>query len=46
MEPEDLTALMNEYLSEMTNIATKHGGTIDKFRGDAMMVIFAAPTLG
>jgi class 3 adenylate cyclase len=43
MEPEDLTALMNEYLTEMTNIATKHGGTIDKFVGDAMMVIFGAP---
>jgi class 3 adenylate cyclase len=43
MEPEDLTALLNDYLSEMTAIATKWGGTIDKFVGDAMMVLFGAP---
>jgi adenylate cyclase len=43
MEPEDLTSLLNEYLTEMTRIAMKWGGTIDKFVGDAMMVIFGAP---
>jgi class 3 adenylate cyclase len=43
LQPEDLTNLLNEYLTEMTLIATKWGGTIDKFIGDAMMVIFGAP---
>jgi len=43
MEPEDLSALLNEYLSEMTVIAKKHGGTIDKFVGDAIMIFFGAP---
>jgi class 3 adenylate cyclase len=43
LQPEDLTNLLNEYLTQMTAIATKWGGTIDKFIGDAMMVIFGAP---
>jgi adenylate cyclase len=43
LQPEDLTRLLNEYLTEMTNIASKWGGTIDKFIGDAMMVFFGAP---
>jgi class 3 adenylate cyclase len=43
LQPEDLTNLLNEYLTEMTLIATKWGGTIDKFIGDAMMVLFGAP---
>src|SRR3979490_2368575 len=40
MQPEDLTALLNEYLTEMSNIALAHGGTIDKFIGDAILVFF------
>lgn len=40
MEAETLTALLNSYLTEMAKIATKHGGTIDKFMGDAVMVLF------
>lgn len=43
MQPEDLTCLLNEYFSEMSSIATKHGGTIDKFIGDAMLIFFGDP---
>ena len=38
MQPEDLTKYLNEYFSEMTKIAVKHGATIDKYIGDSMMV--------
>jgi class 3 adenylate cyclase len=43
MEPEDMSNLLNVYLDEMANIAIKHGGTIDKFVGDAVMVFFGDP---
>jgi class 3 adenylate cyclase len=43
LQPEELTALLNEYLTEMATIAQKHGGTIDKFIGDAMLVFFGDP---
>ena len=40
LESETLTELLNSYLTEMAKIATKHKGTIDKFMGDAVMVLF------
>lgn len=43
LEAEELTAMLNEYLTEMTAIADKYGGTIDKFVGDAVMIFFGAP---
>ena len=43
LEPEVLASLINNYLSEMTNIAIECGGTIDKFIGDAVMVFFGDP---
>ncbi len=43
MEPERLALLINTYLSEMSNIAIEHGGTIDKFIGDAILVFFGDP---
>lgn len=43
MEPEEITCLLNQYYSEMSAIALKHGGTIDKLVGDAMMVFFGDP---
>jgi len=43
LEPEDITYLLNDYLSEMSSIALKHGATIDKFIGDAMVLFFGDP---
>ncbi len=43
LQPEDLTKYLNEYFSEMTNIALKYGATIDKYIGDAMMLFFGDP---
>ena len=42
-QPEQLTELLNEYFTEMSAIALKHGGTIDKFIGDAMLIFFGDP---
>lgn len=44
LQPEEITSLINEYFSEMSTIAHKHGGTIDKFIGDAILVFFGDPT--
>jgi adenylate cyclase len=43
MQPEQITALLNEYFTEMSKIALFHGGTIDKFVGDAMLIFFGDP---
>ncbi len=43
LQPEDLTALLNEYLTEMSRIALDHGATVDKFIGDAILVFFGDP---
>ena len=47
MQPEELTALLNDYLTEMSRIALAHGATVDKFIGDAILAFFGDPnTLG
>ena len=43
LQPEDLTALLNEYLTEMSGIALEHGATVDKFVGDAILGFFGDP---
>lgn len=44
LQPEELTALLNEYFTEMSAIAHSHGATIDKFIGDAIVAFFGDPT--
>ena len=43
LPPGELVSLLNEYLSEMTQIILEEGGTIDKYLGDAIMAEFGAP---
>ncbi|KIZ47420.1 MULTISPECIES: adenylate/guanylate cyclase domain-containing protein [Rhodopseudomonas] len=43
LQPELITQLLNEYFTEMSAIAHQHGGTIDKFIGDAMLIFFGDP---
>ena len=43
LESEEMTNLLNFYLNEMSQIALKYGGTIDKFIGDALMIFFGDP---
>ena len=43
MDAQDLSDLLNEYLTPMTNIIQKHRGTIDKYIGDAVMAFWGAP---
>jgi len=43
LQPEEIASLLNEYLTEMSSIALAHGGTIDKFIGDAVLIFFGDP---
>ena len=43
LESEELTQILNHYLTEMSKIALHYGATIDKYIGDAMMIFFGDP---
>ena len=43
LESEDLTQLLNNYLTEMSRLALDHGATVDKYIGDAIMMFFGDP---
>jgi adenylate cyclase len=43
LESEELTKLLNHYLTEMSKIALQHGATIDKYVGDAIVIFFGDP---
>ena len=43
LESEELTQLLNQYLTEMSEVALAYGATIDKYVGDAIMIFFGDP---
>jgi adenylate cyclase len=43
LAPERLVALLNDYLTHMTDIVLAHGGIVDKYIGDAVMAFWGAP---
>ena len=43
LDPEQLTSLLNSYLTVMSEIAFRFGGTVDKVIGDSIMVFFGDP---
>jgi class 3 adenylate cyclase/tetratricopeptide (TPR) repeat protein len=44
MDPEDVEALLDPYHSRVRDELERHGGTVEKFIGDAVMALFGAPT--
>ena len=45
LDPESMRALMGRYFAEMRTIIERHGGTVEKFIGDAVMAVFGIPQL-
>ena len=43
LSPEELVNLLNDFLSEMTDIILSYGGTLDKYEGDAIIAFWNAP---
>ena len=43
MEAEELVEFLNDYFARMIEVVLAHGGNIDKFQGDGMLVVFGAP---
>ena len=43
MEAEELVDFLNRYFARMIDVVLAHGGNIDKFQGDGMLVVFGAP---
>jgi adenylate cyclase len=44
MQPEEVVHILNEYLTDMTDVIFKNKGTLDKFIGDAVMALFGTPS--
>jgi class 3 adenylate cyclase/tetratricopeptide (TPR) repeat protein len=45
LDPESLRAVMTRYFDVMREVIEYHGGTVEKFIGDAVMAVFGVPTL-
>jgi class 3 adenylate cyclase len=43
LDPEVLRGVMNQYFAEIRAVIEKHGGTVEKFIGDAVMAVFGIP---
>ncbi|MBI4797237.1 MAG: adenylate/guanylate cyclase domain-containing protein [Desulfarculus sp.] len=43
LDPQELAGLLNDYLSDMTDIILQEGGTLDKYEGDAIVAFWNAP---
>jgi len=43
LEARDVAAVVGRHLTAMAEVVVSHGGTIDKFQGDAVMAVFGAP---
>jgi adenylate cyclase len=43
LEAEELVDFLNHYFSKMVDIVLEHGGNVDKFQGDGLLVAFGAP---
>jgi adenylate cyclase len=43
LKPEEVVSFLNPYLAAMTNVVHKHGGTVDKYEGDAIVAFFGEP---
>jgi class 3 adenylate cyclase len=45
LDPEALRRVMSRYFDEMRSAVERHGGTVEKFIGDAVMAVFGIPRL-
>ena len=45
MDPESLRGVMSRYFQAMTQVIERHGGTVEKFIGDAVMAVFGTPVI-
>jgi len=45
MEPQKVVEILNEYFTRVTDVIFDYGGTLDKYMGDALMVVFGAPII-
>jgi len=43
MNPDEIAQLLTDYFTEMVDVIFEHGGTLDKFIGDAIMALWGAP---
>jgi class 3 adenylate cyclase len=45
LDPESLRGVMSRYFDEMRSAVERHGGTVEKFIGDAVMAVFGVPVV-